>query len=315
MTPIVKPVRVEPAFDDRESVRELFHRHAPYLAAAAYLPDGSDDTGEPRPIDAVLPWFRGTWALGGEARVTGVEPLLRNPRFIAAAQAMFPHARIVPKTVVVNVNAPMPAGVPHVDVPSFHGATRESFALRLLIAMGASGLFEQWRVVEAGAISWFYAGPGGAFDYWPEGPHGPMLTERPPFGNLAIIADNDRMYHRIGQIGDVAAPLPRMSAAAVIRPADAGWEIIENEALRARYPQEAVRLSVLWKAEAVCKEQRAACGDDLNPSRIVELLQCDLHRRGMAITLPEDPLADVEWIAAVYGIYTRTAKAAAPREH
>jgi hypothetical protein len=243
MTPIVKPVRVEPAFDDRESVRA------------------------------------GTWALGGEARVTGVEPILRNPRFIAAAQAMFPRARIVPKTVVVNVNPPMPAGVPHVDVPSFHGATRESFALRLLIAMGASGLFEQWRVVEAGAISWFYAGPGGAFDYWPEGPRGPMLTERPPFGNVAILADNDRMYRRIGQIGDLAAPLPRMGATAVIRPADAGWEIIENQELR--YPREAVRLSVLWKAEAVCEEQRA----------------------------------NAEWIAAVYGLYTRTAKAAAPREH
>jgi hypothetical protein len=93
MDPIVKPIGVEPAFDDRESVRALFHRSAPYNAAAAYLPNGSDDTGEPRPVDAALPWFRDTWALGDKPRVKGVEPILHNPRFIAAAQAMFPHAR------------------------------------------------------------------------------------------------------------------------------------------------------------------------------------------------------------------------------
>src|ERR1700704_4772823 len=160
MHAIVKPVRVQPAFDDRESVRALFYRNARYQAAAAHLPDGMDETAAGLPADTALPWFRATWALGGEPRAEGVAPILHNRRFIDAAQTMFKSARIVPKTVVVNVNAPMPAGVIHVDVPSFHGATRETLSLRLLIAMGASGLFEEWRVVEAGAISWFYDGAG-----------------------------------------------------------------------------------------------------------------------------------------------------------
>jgi len=32
------------------------------------------------------------------------------------------------------------------------------------------------RLIEAGAIAWFYDGPGGSFDYWPDGPSGPMRT-------------------------------------------------------------------------------------------------------------------------------------------
>ncbi len=40
--------------------------------------------------------------------------------------------------------------------------------------MGTSGLFEPWRIVEVGAVAWFYAGDGGAYDYWPEGLGGPI---------------------------------------------------------------------------------------------------------------------------------------------
>jgi hypothetical protein len=104
MNEIVKPLRIEPAFDDRAAVRALFDVNAPYGA-----PDGSDDNEEP--------------------------------------------------------------------------------------------------VVEAGAVSWFHEGPGGGFHYWPVGPDGPMASEVSPFGNVAIVADNDRMYHRIGRIGDPAAKL------------------------------------------------------------------------------------------------------------
>jgi hypothetical protein len=136
---IAKPIRIEQAFDDREFVRALFDRHAPYRAVAAYLPDGSDDTVDARPADAVNPGFRETWALGGKVLVDGAEEILGNPRFLAAANALFPSARIVPKLVVVNVNAAMPAGVPHVDVPVFRGASRENFSLRLLMAMGRLG--------------------------------------------------------------------------------------------------------------------------------------------------------------------------------
>ena len=63
----------------------------------------------------------------------------------------------------------MRAGAIHQDIPAFRGAGRDRYPLTLLQAMGASGLFESWRIVEVGAVSWFYAGDGGAYDYWPDG--------------------------------------------------------------------------------------------------------------------------------------------------
>ena len=81
-----------------------------------------------------------------------------------------------------------------------------------------SGLFEAWRVVQASAISWFYEGAGGSFDYWPDGLDGPMLSEQPPFGNVALISDNDQLYHRIGPIGNGNEQLPQISASAKIQP-------------------------------------------------------------------------------------------------
>jgi hypothetical protein len=116
---------------------------------------------------------------------------------------------VYPEFVVVNINAPAPAGTTQLDNPSFYGATREDYPLPFLRVMGASGPFGPWRVVRARTISWFYEGAGGNFDYWPEGPEGPMRSEQPRFGNVALCADTDRIYHRIGSIGDPDAVLPR----------------------------------------------------------------------------------------------------------
>jgi hypothetical protein len=311
--PIAKPIRIEPAFDDRIFVRALFDRYAPYRAAAAYLPAGADESAGPRPADAAYPWFRETWALGGKALVDGADQILGNPHFLAAACALFPSARIFPKLVVVNVNAPMPAGVPHVDVPAFRGATRENFALRLLMAMGASGLFEPWRVIEAGAIAWFYDGPDGGFEYWPDGAAGPMRTESAPFGNIAIVADSDRMYHRIGRIGPPDAVLPRMSASAEIRlDPDGYWSIFDQNECRERYPKEAVRLSVVWKADVRLEGASAVELDPLTAPRIFQILQHDLLQRGAPCATDLALLQDPQWIERVYRVYMSLAKMAAP---
>ena len=310
---IAKPIRIEPTFDDRGFVRALFDRHGPYRAVAAYLPDGSDDSVDPRPVDAVNPWFRDTWALGGKVLVDDAKEILGNLRFLAAAQALFPSARIVPKLVVVNVNASMPAGVPHVDVPVFRGATRLNYSLRLLMAMGASGLFERWRVIEVGAIAWFYDGPGGGFDYWPDGPTAPMQTESPPFGNVAIVADTDRMYHRIGQIGPPDAMLPRMSANADIRlDADGGWSIFDQNECRARYPREAMRLSVVWKADVRPGGSTSVEVDPLTTPHILRIFQQDLRQRGVPCATDVSLLQDPKWIEFVYRVYMSLAKQGSP---
>ena len=209
MTFIPKAIRIEPAFEDREKISSMFERHAPYRALAAYAPEGIKDETREEAKPPVLPWFRGDWALGGKPLVEGAEAILHNKTFLDAAESLLGTSSVYPEFVAVNINAPAPAGTTHVDNPSFYGATREDYPLPFLRVMGASGLFEPWRVVRASTLSWFYEGAGGNFDYWPEGPKGPMRSEQPPFGNVALCADTDRIYHRIGSIGDPDAVLPR----------------------------------------------------------------------------------------------------------
>jgi hypothetical protein len=298
---IPKPVRIEPAFADREKIRAMFARYAPYRALAAYAPQGLKDETDGETARPVLPWFRGDWALGGGPLVQGAELILHNMKFIEAARAAFGTPRVYPEFVAVNINGPSSAGNTHLDNPSFHGATRIDYPLPFLRVMGFSGLFEAWHVVRASTLSWFYDGVGGNFDYWPEGIDGPMLSERPPFGNVALCADTDRIYHRIGPIGDDNTELPRMSSSAEIQPDGEGnWTILENGEVRATYPSRAIRFSILWKADVRDRESRP---EDLTLDRIMAIFIADLRHRGIDFHVPSNPLADTAWILLLQRIY------------
>lgn len=185
---IAKPIRIEPAFEDREEIRAMLERYAPYRALASYAPEGIKEEAQEEAKRPVSPWFRGDWALAGKPLVEGAEQILHNRKFIEAAKASFGTSFVSPEFVVVNITGPMPACTTHVDNPSFYGATRVDYPLPLLRVMGSSGLFEQWRVVRASTLTWFYEGIGGNFDYWPEGLDGPMLSERPPFEQTSLFA-------------------------------------------------------------------------------------------------------------------------------
>jgi len=297
-----KPIRIEPAFAHREQIRAMFDRYAPYRALASYAPEGIKDETQQEAKRPVLPWFRGDWALAGEPLVEGAELILHNRKFVEAAKAAFGTPVVYPEFVAVNINGPSPAGRTHIDNPSFYGATRVDYPLPFLRVMGFSGLFEAWRVVRASILCWFYEGSGGGFDYWPEGIDGPMLSEQAPFGNVALCVDTDRMYHRIGPIGNGNVELPRMSACAGIQPDDSGnWTILENGEVRATYPSRAIRFSVLWKAEVRNGESRP---EDLTLDRTMEILIADLHHRGIDFHAPADPLADTPWILLLQRIYS-----------
>jgi len=303
MRNLAKLIRIEPAFDDPDMVRALFERHAPYRTIAEYIPR--------TPEKAAHPHFRGNWAVGGKPLVEGADSILHNRRFIDAARALFGSSAIRPTFIVVNLNAPMPAGPTHVDVPTFRGATREQYPLGWLIAMGRSKLFESWRIVQAGAVSWFYDGPGGNFEYWPEGLDGPMHTEQPPFRNVAIMADNDVMYHRFGRVGAPNAPLPPMTAAAELRAVAGGtWAIVENGEVRATYPSNAIRLSLVWKADL----EPEVNPEPLNLDRVMSILMTDLRKRKVDFRVPGDPLSDKAWIATLDGVYGTRPDAVDPKK-
>jgi hypothetical protein len=305
MRVMLQPIRIEPAFEDREQIRSMFVRNAPYCAMAAYAPEGLKDETVEEDKKPVVPWFRGDWALGGKPLVEGAERILHNKMFLEASRTMFRTSHVHPEFVAVNINGPMPACHTHLDNPSFYGATRGDYPLPFLRTMGFSGLFDAWRVVRASTLCWFYEGSGGSFDYWPEGLDGPMQTEQPPFGNVALCVDTDRVYHRIGAIGNGGAELPQMSASAEIQPDGKGnWTILESGEVRAIYPSHAIRFSILWKAEVRDNNLKP---DNLSLDRIMGIFTADLRHRGIDFQIPSDPLTDTTWILLLQQIYAHPA--------
>jgi len=300
---LVKPLRIEHVFDDPLAIRRMVEGHGPYPAMASYLPAATRD-GQPGSAEGVLPWFRGTWAAHGRPLVHGAEVILHNPRFLQTASRLFDASEVTPNTVVVNVTAPMPAGAVHVDVPSFWGADRDHYPIRLLQAMGRSGLFDPWRTVEAGAVFWLYDGRGGAYDYWPEGLDGPMHSEHPPFTNSALVADNDRMPHRIGWVGDPAARLPTISVDAEISHLEhGGWAITDHGQTVAHYGDEQIRISILWKAQVRSDRPGPGTAAPLSPDLIVDIFSADLASRGVETPVSSSPLFDAAWVDLVHATY------------
>jgi hypothetical protein len=300
------PIRVDGVFDDPGAIRRLVERNGPYRSMASFLP-GSAVRGGPAASGGVPPHFRGTWAAGGRPLVAGAEVILGNPRLLRAASQLF-DADVAPNTVAVNVSAPGPAGAIHVDVGSFRGADRDRYPMQLLQAMAASGLFEEWRVAEAGAVFWSYEGRGGAYDYWPDGLAGAMRSEHPPFENIALVADNNLMYHRIGWIGDPAAAPPALSAAAEIRHVpEGGWIVSDTGGPSVRYEDRDIRISILWKAQVRRGDGGAA---PLTPELIAEIISADLTRRGVQAPGGVPQLTDQAWLDLVHSAYYRPVAAA-----
>lgn len=310
---LVMPIRVDGVFDDPGDIRRMVECKGPYRTMASYLPDSAVRGRRATAGEGVPPHFRATWAAGGRALVDGAEVILRNPRLLRAASQLF-GAEVIPNTVAVNVSAPMPAGAIHVDVPSFLGADRDRYPMQLLQAMAASGLFEEWLVAEAGAVFWSYEGRGGAYDYWPAGLDGPMRSEHPPFANSALVADNNRMYHRIGWIGDPGAAPPVLSAAAQIRhQADGCWVISDAGTSPVRYEDRDIRISVLWKARVGPGPESAAVAP-LTLELITEIIGADLTRRGIQapgqVPGQVPSLSDKGWLDLVHSAYYVPASAA-----
>ncbi len=176
--------------------------------------------------------------------------------------------------------------------------------------MGASGLFRRWSVPISSAISWWYDGPAGAFEYWPQGPSGPVETEAAPFGNVAIVGDNDSMFHRVGAIGQPEdyPPLSAFTDSAELhyRP-DASADVVDAAELRWHYPRGRLRLSILWKAHSFADQRAAALydehSDDLTPEGVVSVFSEDLARRGIALAESPHPFRDAAWLQALAQAY------------
>jgi hypothetical protein len=293
----VMPARIERAWQDRDAVWNLVRNSGPYPLMASL--GGYEGFQLP-----TSPWFRAHWAVDGRALVPGAEALLANETFIEASKDIFSAGIVRPLFLTVNLMGPVQSGEgTHVDTPQFRGINRAKFPTWLLVMMSASNLFERWYVPAAGAVTWFYDGPGGSYDYWPDGLDGEMHSEGPPFGNVAVVADNDRMYHRISNVGLPEESLPAGSlpiSAKLAASDDDGWLVLdENGHALHRYPAGKVRVSILWKAVALRDEQEAAVLDqhldDLSVDQVVDVFSADLDARGIPFRRPADPFGDSGW--------------------
>jgi hypothetical protein len=302
VAPRVGPIVIEPAYDDPAQVRALLEVSGPYPCLAG----SAGYTAYDMPAS---PWFRSMWATDGRCLVPGAEVVFENPHFVAAAQRAFGAEIVRPFAVVVNLMGPMPAGVPHLDIPTFRGLPRATTTPWLLSMMGSSGLFDRWAVRVAGAISWFYDGAGGAYEWWPSGPGGGPLHLDPPFGNTALVGDNDYMFHRVTAIGDparfdAACAFPRTSE--LVHDGDA-WTVCDGDGVHLRFADDEVRASLLWRGLAFTDADDAARfddhTDDLDLDGAVDVFLADLRRHGVDCARPADPLGDPEWVATLHRVY------------
>lgn len=297
-----RTIRLSPAYDGpgerREALWDLVVTNAPYplmMALAGYDMDAGDF--------AAMPWFRRYWALEGQVLVPEAAPFFHSTRFLDAAREVSGSGHVRPARMMVNLMGPMAPGVAHLDTPTFRATGPVPLWMKLV--MGASGLFERWWVPVCGAVSWFYDGGAGEYEYWPDGPGAPSRAETAPFGNVAVLADNDRMFHRVGAVAPHAA---RLAPGSVSGRAElhrtgggppAGWRIVDGDTVTELAP-DTVRVSILWAAlcfpDAAAEARFEDHTDDLTVEHITDVFHVDLTRRGVPHEVPVDPATDDAWI-------------------
>jgi hypothetical protein len=300
----VLPITLDVAYSDRPGVWQTVLRRSPYPLMA-----GSKGYGELMGDQPLYPFFRSVWAHDGKAKDAEAQELLHYEPFSEAARSLFSAGVVRPSSLIVNVMGPMEDGGTHVDAPTFRGLTRET-PIWLSVLMGMSGLFDRWAVRVAGVLTWFYDMADGEFEYWPLGLDSPSELVRGPFGNTALVADNDLMSHRVRRIGDASSFNRKvvLTPSSTIR-ADGGdqWEIRDGPSVLTVLGSEDVRVSLLWKAITFADERAAQVydnhEDDLTLIDIVSIFSADLARRGLRAQEPTDPLRDSAWARVLAGAY------------
>lgn len=298
----VPPFRLHPAYGDREAVRRTILERAPYPLMAA-----GAGYGEMMQSAPLVPWFRTTWAADNAADKS-IQALINDPVFIEGAAKLFGAKVVRPQALVVNVMGPMGAGYRHADLPTYRGIPGKT-PLWFPMVMGVSGLFERWAVRVAGALTWFYGGTDGEYEYWPRGIDQPSESEHGPFGNIALFGDNDLMFHQVGAIGDAKRfkDQIKLTLHSEIRPGGDGWEITDGGSVIGTLPNEQVRISLLWRAITFRDEGEAQAydehEDDLDVETAVSRFCDDLTERGIDFVPPQDPFNDNSWSSLLTQTY------------
>ncbi len=117
------------------------------------------------------------------------------------------------------------------------------------------------------------------------------------------------MFHRVDAIGENAEMCEASLDAELCRARDGSgdWVVEDHGTEVARYPDEALRVSLSWKAEVYRDESarrvRADHEADLTLEFVVDRFLADLADRGIVVPRPTDPLGDPSFIAALSEVY------------
>ncbi len=236
-------------------------------------------------------YFRETYAYGDTISLPGIEPLLNHEAFKDAARTIHGREVIEPAIVFANIYLPGQELAIHTDVGEFRGANRTITPQWLVVAMSHSGLFEQWRIRIATAISFFGAGETGALICYPDGKDGRRI-EIAPKHNTAVVIDADKMFHGVGLVaGDKSATLASRSG----MKAHPGkqWVLKRGEEEIAVLDPNEIRYSVSWKAycfeDDLDKQRWAQHEEDLGLDFVLNTIETDLRDSGVLVGPRPDP--------------------------
>jgi hypothetical protein len=306
------PILLESAVDDPALVHRLIDAHAPYWPVQRYFANDAEYaalSGKSASM-IVAPVFRGNWVADGTVR-EGVEPLLANERFAAAARRLFDAEIVRPTNLYVNLTyqLPFPQGAGHTDVPAFRGFDRTRYPITFLTIMGLSGLFEDVRVKIATAVAWFYRGTDGGFEYWPDGPDRPSRVQEGAIDNTAIVGDNDFMWHRVRPTGRVEDEMPALTLESELTGSGDAWSIVDGAHTFATLSRDRLRVSLSWKAMVFASDAERRRydehTDDVDLSEVIRRFTADLATRGVEVELPADPLRDPGFVELLREQYVR----------
>ena len=282
---------VDETFTDPAWLSERFATNGPYwnqgrylsaAGAASQMPGGATST-------VGVPWYRQDWALGGIPLVNGAQTILALESFAQAARDVFAGAVVRPHTVYANVQLPATGtDFGHTDVPEFRGITRDQNPVALLHIMNRSGLFRRWQLDICTAVSWLWGGPGGDFVLWTRGPDQTPDRYAPPLTNRAVVSDNDRVFHAVGDFAHPDGPASSdLTPTSEVVASDQGWTLRDGERAIGTWPRHMVRLSVSWKAYVFRDEHAAGQHDehtdDLDEARVIDVFAAEMGRRGTPI--------------------------------
>ena len=267
-------------------------------AAFNYIQHGIDGHGNSDDVSTAAQrtnYFRETYAYGNDIQAAGVEAFFNHPDLLAVAGEVTGRSLVVPAIVYANILTPGQELAIHTDVPEFRGADRKRMPQWLLVTMLHSGLFDDYRIPIATCVSWFGANPGGAFAYYPEGPHG-RRESMPASHNTAILIDTDKVFHGVERVTPKSF-FPEIDKGATLTfEGSAGWSLAKpNQEVVARYQWEDLRYSISWKAycfaDEVEKAKWANKTDDLTLDFILDTLESELRSRGVLQGERPDPTA------------------------